>query len=265
LLFERSRFLSGSTAIKSGERTLYLPLYQREISYQLVVSQRRKSVSLELKQTQIKVRCPHWLSQAEIDSFIVEKQRWLMEKLQQQERAKPQTVEQNQSVQDGYQLFLLGQTLTLRLLSGKRFNQQLDLENSTLTFVLPSSVKHQHQYLLKKLGDFYHQQAQSHITPRFEQLQKSTGLKAKALEFKIYKRRWGCCYGSKLIRINPMIMGAPDWVIDCVLIHELCHLQHMDHSAKFWQLNDKHCGRCVDSKQWLKQHGHEYQLPSNGS
>jgi hypothetical protein len=85
-------------------------------------------------------------------------------------------------------------------------------------------------------------------------LEKKLNLQSRELDFKVYKRRWGCCYRNGKIVINPLIISAPQWVVDCVLVHELCHLQHMDHSKAFWSLNAIHCGKCNQAKQWLIQH-----------
>ena len=48
--------------------------------------------------------------------------------------------------------------------------------------------------------------------------------------------RWGSCSSKGSINISTRLLFAPQWVVDYVLIHELCHLIHMDHSHKFWSL-----------------------------
>lgn len=53
--------------------------------------------------------------------------------------------------------------------------------------------------------------------------------------------RWGSCTpldGS--IRISHRVRNMPEWVIDYVLVHELAHLVHADHSAKFWAIVDQY-------------------------
>ena len=260
MLFNNSPFLPRKTKVNCGEFQLFLPKYNRNITYQLLVSRRRKSLSLELKRAQITVRTPHWLSHHEIESFIVNKQKWLIQKLSEQETLIDTTPMSSSQFHTGSHIMLRGEKITLQIESGTQYSQNLDLNHSKLTLTVPNRVKNHKNYIVKKLTEFYQEHAISYIGERFSQLQNSTGLKASSIEFKVYKRRWGCCYRSRLIRINPMIMGAPDWVIDCVLIHELCHLQHMDHSPNFWQLNHVHCGKCNDSKEWLKQNGHLLQL-----
>ena len=78
-----------------------------------------------------------------------------------------------------------------------------------------------------------------------------------------YSARWGSCNNRKEISFNYLLMMAPPWVIDYVVIHELCHLTHLNHSQHFWQLVIKHCAYFQEAKQWLKHHQTEliWQLP----
>jgi predicted metal-dependent hydrolase len=50
---------------------------------------------------------------------------------------------------------------------------------------------------------------------------------------------------------------APTWVADYVVVHELCHLRQMDHSARFWRLLDDACPGRRQAQQWLRVHGPE--------
>lgn len=241
--------LSLSKRIVDGEFFVFLHQYDIKIPYQLKVSSRRKSLALELQRGIVTVRAPHWLTSEDIESFIIAKQDWLMDKLQNQQSQPPPI-----QYQDGESLLYLGNDYELKLKPSRKFFLQLDHNNLTLTLYVPSRVKDQKSYLRTKLKAFYMEQAKAYINPRFNELQQQTGLLASGVELKFFKTRWGCCYSSGLIRLNPMLMGAPEWVIDCVIIHELCHLKHMNHSAKFWQLNQKFCSNCDATKAWLKQH-----------
>jgi predicted metal-dependent hydrolase len=244
---------SPSTALQQaveGHFELYLPTENVTLKYQLKLSKRRRSLSVEIKHNEVLVKAPYWTELAYIEAFLIKKQSWIVEKKTQQ-TLRPQN--QN-NYQSGSKILLLGQWITLIIVSGSRFNIKLDTDDKQLVITQPKNIKNPAQYIRNKLILFYSLQAQEYITPRFKKLQTQMQVTAKELQFKLYKRRWGCCYASGLIRINPMIMGAPDWVIDCVLVHELSHLPHMNHSANFWQLNKDYCPQCDSSKKWLFEH-----------
>lgn len=236
--------------LKQGEFTLHLHQFDLPIQYQLKTSEKRRTIALELKNAQITVRAPVWLRQEDVESFILSKQNWLLQKIKNQRHVFSDICQ----YQDGDKLLIQGHWMKLILSESTQFGFDFNLDGQQLILYIPKRVKQRREYIKKKLHLIYLQLAEQLIRPRFKQLEQKIDLTATSLEFKRYKSRWGCCYGSGLIRINPMIIGAPEWVIDCVLIHELCHLQHMNHSKSFWRLNQQHCDHCQQSKMWLKEH-----------
>ncbi|WP_319379897.1 SprT family zinc-dependent metalloprotease [Thiomicrorhabdus sp.] len=78
------------------------------------------------------------------------------------------------------------------------------------------------------------------------------------VEIKGYKGRWGSCRANGDLQFNWRLAQAPDWVVDYVMVHELCHRVHANHSANFWKLVEAHFPRTSQAKQLLKQHGHRW-------
>lgn len=82
------------------------------------------------------------------------------------------------------------------------------------------------------------------------------------------KTRWGSCSSSGTLSFNYRLMYAPPRVLDYVVVHELCHLTHMDHSKAFWTMVESILPEYKTYRQWLKEHGRElnieYHLVKNG-
>jgi predicted metal-dependent hydrolase len=70
--------------------------------------------------------------------------------------------------------------------------------------------------------------------------------------------KWGSCGSNGHISISTRLLFAPEWVVDYVLVHELCHLVHMDHSSRFWKLVGAVYPMYKEAEQHLKKHGSGY-------
>lgn len=82
----------------------------------------------------------------------------------------------------------------------------------------------------------------------------------KKIQIKDQKSSWGTCSSLGNIYFNYRILFAPTDVIDYVIIHELCHLRHMDHSKEFWELVSSICPNYNDYRKWLKLNGHSLDI-----
>ncbi len=80
------------------------------------------------------------------------------------------------------------------------------------------------------------------------------------------KSLWGSCTPDGLISLNWRLLLAPPQVFRYVVIHELCHRLHLDHSQRFWRLVERQMSDYADWRGWLREHGaglHEL-LPASG-
>jgi predicted metal-dependent hydrolase len=69
------------------------------------------------------------------------------------------------------------------------------------------------------------------------------------------KTKWGSCSSKKTLSFNWRLALVPDDVLVYIVIHELCHLVHMNHSNQFWRLVEKKCPTYKEHEQWLQNEG----------
>ena len=69
------------------------------------------------------------------------------------------------------------------------------------------------------------------------------------------RTRWGSCSSKGNLNFNCLLMLAPTQVVDYVVVHELCHRLHMNHSAAFWEAVAKYMPDYIQWRKWLKDHG----------
>ncbi|MFH2076845.1 MAG: M48 family metallopeptidase, partial [Pseudomonadota bacterium] len=81
------------------------------------------------------------------------------------------------------------------------------------------------------------------------------GVQAAVIEIRDQKRRWGSCSRSGILRFNWRIVASPVAVLDYLLVHELCHLIHPDHSLRFWNQVQILIPDFEKKRVLLKEHG----------
>jgi predicted metal-dependent hydrolase len=76
------------------------------------------------------------------------------------------------------------------------------------------------------------------------------------VRLKYLHSRWGSCSSSSNINLSTRLLFAPEGVIDYVIIHELAHLQELNHSPRFWRLVAEAMPDYQLKEKWLKDNGH---------
>lgn len=82
-----------------------------------------------------------------------------------------------------------------------------------------------------------------------------SGLNPSGWRVKLMRSRWGSCGPRGDINLNALLAFVPAEILDYVVVHELCHLRHRDHSPRFWALVGEHCPDYASRRGWLKQNG----------
>jgi predicted metal-dependent hydrolase len=129
---------------------------------------------------------------------------------------------------------------------------RVKLEDEVLLFGEILSIDHPDALMLRKKlqkvpnGDkekiqkaydaFYKEMAKSYLTQRAEFFAQKMGLSYSELRFRKMKSRWGSCSSQKKITLNTALMKVDKALIDYVVVHELAHLVHMNHSKAFHAL-----------------------------
>ena len=85
-------------------------------------------------------------------------------------------------------------------------------------------------------------EAKAHLPARIERLSQLTGLKYAKLTIRASRTKWGSCSGRNTISLSLFLMTLPEHLRDYVIVHELCHTVHHNHSPRFHALVDRMVG-----------------------
>lgn len=99
--------------------------------------------------------------------------------------------------------------------------------------------------------------AKEYFPKRVAYFNKFTGGSYNRITVRDQKTRWGSCSSKGTLSFNWRLMLAPPSIADYVIVHELCHLTYMNHSAAFWHKVESVYPDYRTARQWLKEHGHE--------
>jgi predicted metal-dependent hydrolase len=78
--------------------------------------------------------------------------------------------------------------------------------------------------------------AEEHLLLWLRQVSDKTGLSYAAASIRQQRTRWGSCSSRRLISLNARLLFLPPNLVTYVLVHELCHTRHLNHSQRFWRL-----------------------------
>lgn len=99
--------------------------------------------------------------------------------------------------------------------------------------------------------------AKDYFPKRVAYFSQFTGGSYNRITVRDQKTRWGSCSAKGTLSFNWRLMLAPPSIPDYVIVHELCHLTYMNHSAAFWKKVESVYPDYRTARKWLKDHGHE--------
>ncbi|MCW5937947.1 MAG: M48 family metallopeptidase [Fimbriimonadaceae bacterium] len=106
-----------------------------------------------------------------------------------------------------------------------------------------------------RIGAALREYADPLLRRRVEELGAVTGLRPSKVRILDQRTKWGACTARGTVTLNWRLAMAPPAVMDYVLLHELCHLRELNHSARFWALVETHCPDWREHRGWLRRHG----------
>ncbi len=193
------------------------------MEYQLIRSRRRTIAICVGRDGSVTVRAPLRAAQSIIDSFVCEKQCWIVEKSAQM--TKNNMARKDFSIAVGSALSLLGQDYPV--VSGEK------IAFTGTCFTIPND---DFERLKPQFIKLYKTVAQKVIPERTAYFSKRTGLIPVGVRIGSANTCWGSCSGKNSLNFSWKLMMAEPEVVDYVVVHELAHTVEHNHSTRFWRL-----------------------------
>ena len=220
------------------------------LKYTHRIHPRSRSIRISVNhQGEVVVTSPRFVSARQIAGFIDKSRPWLEKALA---KARQQPV--------------FGVTADWVMIFGKKYRRLVESDSAqppgvtvqqdkVITNLWSQTTSTKQAPDQKLLTRFLKSTATNYILPRAHQLALVMKTKIGRITLREQKTRWGSCSSQGNLNFNWRLVHCPTAVIDYVIIHELAHRTHMNHSASFWQLVARYDPEYPVHRGWFKRHG----------
>ena len=223
--------------------------------YEIKRSKRITSnTSIAIKSGKVIVTAPMWIPIFVVKKFVEEKSDWIIKTLKRHPMEK-----QIKSFSDGDKLLFFGKEIELSIKTSESpIRTTFDLNDQK--FVVQISSLHQgekfHQEIKTSMERWYIQEGIAIITDKVNKYSKLIGVDYSKITIKKVSSIWGSCSYQNNLSFSRKLIMAPHEIVDYVVIHEVCHMVHRNHSSRFWGLVCKHDPLFRQHRRWLKTNSH---------
>lgn len=228
----------------------------RSIPYEVRQSARAERKRIEVTPAGVCVIVPQGTSAEEVEGFVRRRRRWLHDKTEEiREEVERLRTGTPQGFHSGAKILFRGRYLKLRVRPEAAERPVLRYRTAFDVAVpreLPPGEREAtarnliERWLEERLTEDAWEIARRRGVPH--------GLEPQGIQLKDQRTLWGSCGRDRVIRLDRKLSRVPKPVFEYVMVHELCHLAHRDHSAAFWGLVKKVLPDYEERKRWLEDH-----------
>jgi len=205
------------------------------LEYTVRVSTRAKRLQVRITPLcEVEVVLPHRMARHHIAPFIDNNRKWIVETHARMMAARGEGSGVNEIVPATIQLSAVGQNYTVNYQAAEK-NCIINAEEPSGVPVLELSAA-DHEGACKVLQDWLSRQARKHLPPLLDAISCELDIPYKKASIRAQRTRWGSCSSKGVISLNRALLLLEPELVRYLLIHELCHRVHMNHSSRFWQL-----------------------------
>ena len=217
-----------------------------------VVRSIRRTAALHIIGSDLQVRVPDYVGDERVAAFLKRKRPWIRSKVAEISLLPPHRTKELVS---GESFPYLGRNYRLKVQEGHQVGVCLSGGYLRATIRANEQVEHRTLRIQQYLQNWYRSRALERLQDKTNRYAQQIGVSPAGVSVRNFKSRWGSCDKQGQVVFNWNIIKAPHSIVDYVVIHELCHLVHPNHSKDFWQLVGRHDTSYAEHRQWLKEQG----------
>lgn len=209
-----------------------------------VIYKKRKTIGLEIKNNgTIEVKAPIGTKKSIIDDVLTKKELWINSVLKKLE--KREYLKENE-------IMLYGKIYKIIIKEDKEILRELIKIRESSIFVYTKN-KENTKFVIKA---YLKKMALNYITNRVNDFKDIFRIEPKSIKINEQKSIWGSCSYDNKLSFNFKLIMAESFAIDYVIIHEMCHMIHKNHSKEYWELVESIMPDYRIGKGWLTEYGY---------
>lgn len=210
------------------------------LTYTIRESRKAKHVSLKISTAgDLEIVVPQGFDHNRIPAILQRKQEWIDRVTHQVEHQQAALgLSSSQQLPQQIDLQAIAQQWRVDYCPANHFTVRA-VEQPDRRLVLQGEVSNQAtcRFVLQRWVAY---KASLHLAPWLQAVSQEFGFTFDTMKIRQQKTLWGSCSARKTISLNCKLLFLPDILVRYVLIHELCHTVHLNHSAEFWALVAQH-------------------------
>ncbi|PLS05637.1 M48 family metallopeptidase [Neobacillus cucumis] len=195
----------------------------------------------------LEIQAPKGTSDERVLQLLEEKWDLIQEKIK--EMKDRQHGPQKKVYEPGEGFLYLGTTYPIQITENKNMEQDyVVFEEAKLQIY----VRHlEDEKVRQALKRFYYQQCKALVEKSISSFQRHFKTKPRSIRITDSKTTWGTCDSRQQLTFNWRLAMAPHEVVDYVVVHEMCHMVHLNHDRSFWRLVGKIMPDYKEKENWL--------------
>ncbi|MCD4748272.1 MAG: M48 family metallopeptidase [Thermoanaerobaculales bacterium] len=222
-----------------------------EISFEVIRSRRATADIIIERDGSVLVRAPEAIPDERIEDIVEAKRFWIYKNLAEWRDLNATKVLREYKSGEGF--LYLGRSYRLSLVADQE--EPLLLKNGR--FRLRRDLVDQGEIAAAKAAfrDYYIYRGRTKIPQRVNYYAPKVGVIPSGIDVRELGKRWASCSPTAKLAFHWKCMMAPQSIIDYIVVHELCHMHHRDHTDAFWNEVDKVLPEYRERKEWLRKNG----------
>lgn len=210
---------------------------------------KRKNIYLQIKNGKVIVKVPYYVTNKQIEEIVYKKSNWIKKSLEKYNQKNNEL----KKYQEGEIYKILGKEYILKINYEETNQIKVDITDCNIIINLPFTYKMEPNLsnkIEKIINKMYMQIIQKQLDYTMKKVTNMVGLAPKKYRVRDMKSAWGSCSSTKNISIALKLIEYSPKAFEYVVLHEVCHLKHMNHSKQFWQMVE---GYMPDYKKYKKE------------